>query len=99
MAGEKGGTITSSDDGTQVPDSNGFSVNGPFQFEIVNGTTLNATLQKLSSQGNWVTQPDPDSRTTLTGADSFKVDCARGGRFRINVTTATGTWDWSAVEY
>lgn len=98
MAGEKKGTITSSDDGTQVPDSNGFSVKSPFNFEILNGTTISATLQKKTSQGNWVTVPDPDSRTTLSSASMFTVNALKGGQFRINVTTATGTWDWMVIE-
>jgi len=97
MAKEKRGTITSSDDGTQVPDSNGFHVSGPFTFMITNGTTLSAALQ-INVSGNWVTLPDSSGQTSLSGAASFNVDLPKGGNFRINVTTATGTWDWLVIE-
>ena len=99
MAGVKSGQIGSSDNGTNIPGDTGFSVNGPFDFEFTGGTTISAKLEKMSSQGNWHTVPHPDNRTTLTGADAFPVNYARGGLFRINVTTATGTWDWSATEH
>lgn len=99
MAGEKRGQITSSDDGTQVPDANGFTARGPFDFEIVNGTTISAALQKKTEFGNWVTIPDSSSNTTLTAAAAFSVNYQNGGTFRIDVTTATGTWDWTVREH
>ena len=98
MSGIKKGQITSADNGTQVPTSTGFTTSGPFDFSVLNGTTISATLQKKSALGNWVTIPQPDSRTTLSGADTFRVDYLQGGTFRIDVTTATGTWDWEAEE-
>lgn len=85
--------ITSADDGTNVPQDDGFLVQRPFVFSITNGTTINAVIQKKTSFGNWVTIPDPDSRTTLSGADAFTVTVGEATRVRISVTTATGTWD------
>ena len=90
------GQITSSDDGNNVPGDSGWEALGPFNLHVLNGTTVSATLQKRTSQGNWVNHPD--SNATISAAYDKPVDAAPGSYWRIAVTTATGTWDWG-VEY
>lgn len=89
------GQITSADDGSNLDE---FSVKGPFEFMVANGTTISAALERKTRNGNWVTMPDLESKTTITGATSFYVNTPQGGKFRVAVTTATGTWDYEVNE-
>ena len=95
MAGEKKGQITSADDATNIPDNDGFDVRGKFDFYVLNGTTIAGTLQVKTPFGNLVNVPDTvNGRAVLAAADVFNIQTENGGKFRIAVTTATGTWDW-----
>ena len=96
MANVKSGSITSADNGTNIPATNGFVVEGPFNIIIAGGTTISATLQRLMASGSWVTMPDSNSRSTISGAVAFNINAQPGDRYRIAVTTATGTWSWEA---
>lgn len=88
------GTITSSDNGTNIPSDDGFRPNGPFILTIAGGTTIFATLQVKTKQGNWMTVPDDSNLSTITGAWRHEVKALIGEDYRIAVVTATGTWDW-----
>lgn len=88
------GTITSADDGTNIPSNNGFEPKDDFVLTILNGTTIDADLQVKTGQGNWVKVPDDSSNTDITAGFARPISAAPGMFFRINVTTATGTWDW-----
>ena len=89
------GTITSADDGNNVPSDDGFVAGGDFILTINGGTTIDAVLQKFN-QGSQSWQPVSDDldRQNITGAWEYPIDSGNNDRFRIAVTTATGTWGW-----
>ena len=89
------GTITSSDNGTNVPGNDGFRPGGDFILLVANGTTINAVLQVKTSEGNWVDVPDDAGLSTINAAYNRPITAGWEQEFRIAVTTATGTWDWS----
>lgn len=87
-------TITSSNDGTAVP-TDGFRPGGNFLLSITGGTTIAATLQKRNPASNFVDIPNDDSLSTIGGAWEHEVLAAHDDVFKINVTSATGTWQVS----
>lgn len=46
-------TITSADNGTNVPGDNGWEAIGPFNLNILNGTTIAAEVQMQTGSGSW----------------------------------------------
>lgn len=88
------GQITSANDGTNVPSDDGFEADGDFIGHVINGTTISAVWQVRSPEGNWVDIPDPDGLEVVDGDWMRPIAASPGDRFRIAVTTATGTWDW-----
>lgn len=89
--------ITSASNGLKIPSSNGAWINGPFAFTLTGGTTISAQLQMQTSFGNWALIPDADNKTTIVGATAIVLDLPPA-RYRLAVTTATGTWDMSMSE-
>ena len=89
------GTITSSDDGTNVPADAGVAPGGRFNLIVLNGTTIDADLQVKTSQGNWVKVPSDEGYADITANYMRTIDASPGEFYRLAVTTATGTWDWN----
>ena len=91
------GTITSANNGGFIPHSNGFEALGPFNLHVLNGATISAELQIQTSQDSWIKAPSDGGFSDINAGYWRPVDAAPGERFRIAVTTATGTWDWGVA--
>lgn len=93
-------TITSADNGTNAPSGDGFTPGGNFNLTINGGTTIAAVLEKYNPiTDSWIAVFDEQDRQNIAAAWDYPIAAGVKDRFRIAVTTATGTWGavWSRI--
>ena len=85
-------TITSANNGNNVPSDEGWEATGPFNLNILGGTTIAAEVQIKTSGGTWKKVPSAEGYADIAADYAHPFNAAPGERYRIAVTTATGTW-------
>ena len=76
------------------PDANGFTPEANSIIYIVNGTTIAGVLEFQTKEGNWVTVPDVNSYSTIAADWMYGLKTSYRLKYRLNLSTVTGTWDW-----
>ncbi len=82
-------TITSANDGGNVPTNAGLPVGDGDSLLITGSGTIAGFVQIKLADGTWDTLPDANSATTIDGPATLVFNTH--GQVRIAVTTATGT--------
>lgn len=92
MSSGGGFSITSADDGTDVP-ADGFTPGGNFLLTVLGGTTIAAEILIKKRDGTFHKIPDDDGYSDITGDYARPILATTDDVFKIAVDTATGTWE------